>query len=192
MKHFIYLLICIITVSVISSCRTTSNPLSESGGQGAEKAGDVPTNQSNLLEPEAVSGLTNPLMLATFPPVMIYKTQKDYSLYVPVILAPDHQSIVSYPDIRDVYFEGKLSYPLILAGGYWLDNRNVGINMAFLNFTYEQYSQLESTPLPIELIKHILIADPLTELYSCKCKRDTIIINDMIRRGDFSLCKKLK
>jgi hypothetical protein len=126
------------------------------------------------------------------PPVLIYKTKSDYYNNVPVTLSDDGKSIASYPDIKDVYFKGELAYPTVLAGGYLLDNRGISIKTAFLDFTYFQYSNLKETPKVEELINHIIDPDPLTELYSCHDKRDTVYLNQMIFKGQLINCKKLK
>jgi hypothetical protein len=129
---------------------------------------------------------------AALPPVIIYKTAKDYSKNIPVNLSPDRKSLVSYPDIRDIYYAGKLAYPTVLAGGYLLDNRGVGPNVAFLDYTYEQYQSLGETPSADELLKHVIDTDPLTELYSCKCNRDTAYLNKLISTGGLINCRNLK
>jgi hypothetical protein len=126
------------------------------------------------------------------PPVLIYKTKEDFNDKVPIMLSADGKSIVSYPDIRDVYFGGELAYPTALANGYLLDNRGIGLNVAFMDYTYEQYSKLEQTPTPEELIKHIIEKDPLLELFSCVCVKDTNYLNQKISEGDLSPFKKLK
>jgi hypothetical protein len=128
-----------------------------------------------------------------FPPVIIYKTKTDLSKNVPVSLSSDKSMILSYPDVKDVYYNGLLSYPVKLSKGYLLDNRGIGPDVAFLDYTYEEYSNLPVTPAPEELFARIINKDPLTEMYRCKCKRDTSIINEIIDSGKlYEACKKLK
>jgi hypothetical protein len=126
------------------------------------------------------------------PPVLIYKTNKDYKNNVPVNLTADRRSIASYPDIRDIYYNGVIAYPTVLEQGYLLDNRGIGPNVAFLDYTYEQYQKLGQTPDPEELMKHVIDNDPLKELYSCNCEKDTAFLNKLIGTGSLMNCKKLK
>src|SRR5580693_4313855 len=66
------------------------------------------------------------------PSAVIYKTKGDYSKNVPVTLSDDKSKIVSYPAVQDIYYKGALAYPTPLAKGYWLDNRGINVNSAFL------------------------------------------------------------
>ena len=100
-------------------------------------------------------------------PAIVYKTKKDYSQYVPVILSKDKSTIVSYPAVTDIYYKGKLAYPTKLADGFWLDNRGINENVAFTDYTYEAYSKLEKTPSTEELFSRILDKDPLEEIVNC-------------------------
>ncbi len=141
------------------------------------------TNEDSLMKNAAIP----------FPPVIIYKTKIDLGKHVPVALSEDKTRIVSYPDVKDVYYNGVLSYPVPLSNGYLLDNRGIGPNVAFLVYTYEEYSILPQTPSPEELFSKIINTDPLREMYSCKCKRDTSEINKIIDSGKLQVaCKKLK
>jgi len=126
------------------------------------------------------------------PPVIIYKTSKDYFHNVPVGLSEDKSSIVSYPDITDVFYQGELAYPTKLAGGYLMDNRGIGINSAFIKYTYEEYSRLSTTPSPEVLFNLITDKNPFTEMYLLSCKKDTSEINNLIISGLKENCKKIK
>ena len=132
----------------------------------------------------------------TGPKVVIYQTKKDYSKLVPVMLSDDKQSIESYPDIKDVYFNGSLAYPTPLHKGYWLDNRGININVAFINLTYEEYSKLPHTPLPDELMKMLTDVQPLVSMYSCGLRSSYKDIehelNAKIDADDFSTFNKIK
>lgn len=103
--------------------------------------------------------------VAALPQVVIYKTSKDYSHNVPVILSDDKTQIVSYPHPSDLFFEGKLALPTQLKNGYLLDNRGINLRVAFLKYTYEEYSKLKVVPTLQELQKNIIDKDPLTELW---------------------------
>jgi len=132
----------------------------------------------------------------TSPPCIIYRTRSDYSMYVPVILSADKSKIVSYPDIKDIYYNGKLSLPSPLAGGFLLDNRGIGAEVAFLSYTYEEYGKLSSTPPATDLMSILLDKDPLVEMYQCGQRSQYTKIeeelNVLITLGKLNTCKKLK
>ncbi|MDO9152932.1 MAG: hypothetical protein Q7U47_04365, partial [Paludibacter sp.] len=106
-------------------------------------------------------------MMIPSAPAVIYKTMKDYSDYVPVIMNEDRTKIISYPDPIDLIFEGKLAKPTTLNKGYLLDNRGINENVVFLKFTYEYYNKLTSPPSLRDMMSNILEKYPLTEMYSC-------------------------
>jgi len=130
------------------------------------------------------------------PKVIIYQTKTDYSKLVPVILSDDKKSVESYPDIKDVYFNGKLAYPIQLHNGYWLDNRGITKNAAFIKLTYEEYSKLSKTPSPEELINMIIDIQPFVSMYSCgsrsSFKNIENELNTLIDAGNFSAFIKIK
>jgi hypothetical protein len=130
------------------------------------------------------------------PPCIIYRTRSDYSMNVPVTLSADKSKIVSYPDIKDIYYNGKLSVPTLLANGFLLDNRGIGLQVAFLNYTYEEYSRLSSTPHATDLMSLLLDKDPLIEMYQCGRRSQYTDIehelNVLITSGKLNTCKKLK
>ena len=103
---------------------------------------------------------------------------------------------MSYPDIKDIYYNGKLSYPTVLSNGYLLDNRGIGPEVAFLDYTYEDYSKLNATPPASELMKHLLDKDPLSEMYQCGLRSQYNDIeqdlNTIISSGKLKTFKKLK
>ncbi len=134
----------------------------------------------------------NPAMMIPHPPIIIYKTKKDYSKNVPITLSADKTTIVSFPDIGDVYYNEDLAYPTKLARGFWLDNRGISVNSAFIKFTYEEFSQLSETPSPEILFDRIIENDPFKEMYEMTCDRDTSEINKLIRSGLKENCKKIK
>ena len=130
------------------------------------------------------------------PPCIIYKTKSDHSKNVPVILSDDHSRIVSYPDVKDIYFKGNLAYPTILKDGFLLDNRGIGPNVAFLSITYEQYSKMVTAPSSGELFELIIDKDPLVEMYQCGNRNAYSDIendlNKLISSGKIATCTKLK
>lgn len=130
------------------------------------------------------------------PPCIIYKTSHDYYHLVPVSMNAEKTKITSYPDRKDIYYQGRLAYPTQLLNGFLLDNRGIGPNVAFLDFTYEEYERLDVTPSMEELMNHILDKDPLTEMYQCGNKIDfkdlEKDLNELIASGKLSLYKRIK
>jgi len=142
-------------------------------------------NKTKMVQPQYTAG----------PQVLVYKTGKDYSNHVPVLLSDDKTSIVSYPDPRD--FKIKYTKPTRLKNGYWLDNRGIGINVAYLKLTYAQYAALPKVPSQQELMQMIIDKDPLTELVNCGNRyafKDVVTdLNTLIRSGQLrNVCKVVK
>jgi len=130
------------------------------------------------------------------PRVFVYKTSDNYYLHVPVILSKDKKTVVSYPAPTDLFYNGDLAFPVKLENGYLLDRRGIGEGCAFLQWTYYEYSRLDKTPDQEELLKMILNADPLTELYDCG-KRNNFRdieseLNLIIREGKLNQFKRIK
>lgn len=130
------------------------------------------------------------------PPCIVYKTKADYNNYVPVILSENKSKIISYPDIKDVYFKGELAYPTQLTDGYLLDNRGIGPDVAFLKYTYEAYSKLDRTPTADELMNNLLDKDPVKEMYDCGSRShfaDPVKeLNALIKSGGLQDSKRIK
>ena len=98
---------------------------------------------------------------------IIYKTIKDYSDFVPVIMNAEKTEILSYPAPADLFYNGKLAKPTSLKNGYLLDNRGITENIAFLSYTYETYSKFKQAPPAEELLLKIIDKNPLLEMYYC-------------------------
>jgi hypothetical protein len=130
------------------------------------------------------------------PQVIIYQTRADYSQLVPIILSADKKSVVSYPDIRDIYTNGSLAYPTQLKSGYFLDNRGINPDVAFIKLKYEEYAALPKTPLADELLKMVVDADPIKKMYACGLRNSysnlTEELNARIEAGDFKGFTTLK
>jgi len=169
MKRLIFLGAVIIISSMVTSCCST------------KKAETIKSDQK-----EFIPG----------PKTIIYQMKKDYSKLVPVNLSDDKKSIESYPGIGDIYFEGKFAYPTQLHDNFWLDNRGINPNTAFINLTYDEYSKLQETPMQEELMKMITDSDPIVAMYNCGLRSSyTDIVkelNSKIDAGDFSVFTKLK
>lgn len=130
------------------------------------------------------------------PQAIIYKTRKDYSKLVPVILTEDQKSIASFPDVKDIYTKGTLAYPTQLHKGFLLDNRGISQNVAFIKLTYEQYAALSQTPSADELMKMLVDKNPLKRMYACgqrgKFANLTEELNVLIDKDDFSGFTRLR
>lgn len=100
-------------------------------------------------------------------PTIVYKTKADYNNLVPVILSDDKGTIVSYPHPSDVITGDTYKVPTQLKGGYLLDNRGIGKNVAFINMTYEAYAKQKTAPSMAELYQLIIDKDPLLEMCNC-------------------------
>ena len=112
------------------------------------------------------------LMVSDINSVIIYNTKKYYSQNVPILLSEDKMQIVSYPHPSDLLFGKKLTLPVRLHKRYLLDNRGIGLNVAFLRYTYEEYSKLKDIPTLQQLVQNIIDKEPLTELWDCGKKNN--------------------
>lgn len=130
------------------------------------------------------------------PPCIIYKTRADYTSYVPVSLSGDKTRITSYPDASDIRKQGTAVYPQPLCGGFFLDNRGIGPDVAFLSITYDVYQAQTKTPSADDLFQQLLDKDPLLEMYQCgnRYQYNDIVreLNQIIDSGKLSDCKKIK
>jgi hypothetical protein len=111
--------------------------------------------------------IENKDMINLMPPIIIYKTKKDYYNNVPVLLSDDKTKIVSFPDIKDLKRGNELCLPTLLNNGYLLDNRGINKNVAFLSITYKEYVDLPKTPSVDELYEKIIDRKPLKRMYYC-------------------------
>ena len=132
----------------------------------------------------------------TGPGVIVYKTTDNYFFHVPVTLSQDKKTLVSYPAPSDLMVNGELALPVKLEGGYLLDRRGINENSAFLKWTYYEYSRLDHTPKPEELMRMILDTDPFTEMYRCgkKSEYEDLIpeLNEIIKGNKLSGFSRLK
>lgn len=97
------------------------------------------------------------------PSVVIYKTSKDYSNNIPIVMNDDKTIILSYPAITDVTARKK---PLKLRDSYCLDNFGIQKNTVYTSYTYEEYINLPSTPSIHELMQKIIDKNPFVEMYA--------------------------
>jgi hypothetical protein len=130
------------------------------------------------------------------PHVLIYKTKGNYDTKVPVTLSENKKTITSYPDPTDLLVNGQYCLPTKLKQGYYLDNKGIGLNIAFINMEYSYYSKLVKPPKIEELMRMIVDSDPLTELYDCglrsKFKNIEQELNRKIKKNQLIDFKRIK
>ncbi len=160
-------------------------------GMGCKSSAPIVVNRTEIDSEQALRGTTPS---AANPSVVVYKTTKDFSDYVPVIMDAKQEHIVSYPAPTDVYYKGQLAKPTALDNGYWLDNRGINEHVAFLSYTYEEYSQLDEVNVQL-LENKILERYPLVEMYDCgnryRFKNEVEELNLLVKNG-FPECRKLQ
>ena len=152
------------------------------------------SNVSDFAPPTATLQDRRPIDKNT-PPAIVYKTTGDFYDYIPVIMNNDRTEIISYPAPADIFYNGKLAKSSKLKNGYLLDNRGINENVAFLSYTYEEYSKLEKTPDLSDLMSRIKEKYPLTEMYNCGSRKQyKDEINDLNKLIDtnFKDCVKIK
>ncbi len=152
--------------------------------------GQKNTAQASSTPDEAGAGASSPRAL-------VYKTKTDHANHVPVILSDDKARIISYPHPKDLRTANGYPTPTAVGKDYLLDNRGIGLNVAYLDMSYEQYAALEEAPSMEKLEASIIDRDPLTEL--CECGRKAEFkdpakeISAWVEAGELMKhCKKLK
>jgi hypothetical protein len=104
-------------------------------------------------------------------------------------MSEDKSTILAFPFPGDLIINGKLALPTALSEGYYLDNKGINRNVAFLQVTYEEYSQWMNPPSAEQLMTRILDKDPLLEMWDCGIRdtemTQTLIngLNDIIVNG---------
>lgn len=131
------------------------------------------------------------------PPTIVYKTKADYSELVPVILSDDKKSIVSYPHPNDLKINDELRIPRQLTDEWLLDEKGINENVAYLNMTYQAYSDLSEVPSLDSLFSLIVDSDPIIEMCNCGNRNSfnnaETQLNDLINDGLLQeKCKMLK
>ena len=133
----------------------------------------------------------NTAVSMALPPMIIYKTTKDYNKNVAIFLSEDKKTITGYPAPTDV---SAGSYPTPLKKGYLLDNRGIGKNIAFISMTYEEYSALKKAPSIAEFESMIIDRNPIKEMYYCGNRgmySDVSELNTLID-SKFKGCQRVK
>ena len=132
--------------------------------------------------------------VAALPPVVVYKTRKDYNNLVPVTLDVTGTQVVSYPAPADLRRGNGYAVPTELDNGYLLDNRGISIHTAFTSYTYEEYAAMDSAPSIEDIMEHIIDKNPIVEMWNCGQSnryRDKVTeLNRLVATG-FPGCKML-
>lgn len=147
---------------LLTSCRSAKQETT--GVSGMQKI-----EMTDRLKPQWVGGGS---AAVASPVVYVYKTKADYFHHVPVLMDEARTRILSYPAPGDLKLGDGLRLPTPLDQGYLLDNKGIGPNVAFLTYTYEEYSRLPEAPSMEELMTHILDKYPLSELRACGRRAD--------------------
>ena len=148
---------------------------------------------NQMTREEKLPVVNREVIFAPGPQAVIYKTVKDYADLIPVIMDDSKTKIISYPSPTDIYYNGKLAKPTVLKNGYLLDNRGINGNVAFLSYTYEEYSKLTGVPTMSEMLGKIVNRQPLVEMIDCglrtQYKEEVKELNMLINAG-FPGCKR--
>ncbi len=139
--------------------------------------------------------LTHPQFMPG-PHALVYKTSKDYSQLVPVAL-DDSGKIVSYPAPSDFRSESGAFKPVALSKGYWLDKKGIGLNVAYLKWTIDEYAKMDTLPSLKSMQEQLIDKAPLTELCDCgntSSYSDVVKqLNEIIEHDSLTtICKVLK
>lgn len=130
--------------------------IAAAGCKSAKDSGEAASDSS--IQPVAVSGKPS----AFIPKAVIYRTNGDYNQNVPITLDAARKVVVSYPGPSDV---SEASSPVALGDGWLLDRRGgVGLNTAFLRYTYAEYAKLPEVPTTAELMGSIIPEARVTEV----------------------------
>jgi hypothetical protein len=129
------------------------------------------------------------------PPVIIYRTSGNFTENVAVSLTDEGDSLKSFPAPADIRARLKAVSPVKLINGFFLDRQGISENTAFLNYTFEEFSKLKTTPKASELLDEIKERDAITEIYRCPFKRsDPELVNklnQLINDERFEQCQAL-
>ena len=175
-KYIVFYFVWILTGAI--SCKTVQTESETNNSMIKESA-----TQDKIQQTEHLSSVASPI-------VYVYKTKADYSHNVPVIMDQSKGRIIAYPHPIDLLIGGKLCLPTPLKQAYWLDNKGINPQVAFLKFTYEEYSKLTEAPAMDTLMENILDKNPLLEIHACGRRMDYVHIveelNQKIEQGELS------
>lgn len=114
------------------------------------------------------------------PRAQVYRMSGEWQDYVPVQVDAAGQ-LTSYPAPTDI---SDAARPVYMGSGLWLDRRGVSVNSVFTRYTYREYSALDSTPSPRELLESIIPDARVTKVYALPFpiwdSRDSAKVKDYI------------
>lgn len=124
--------------------------------------------------------------------IIVYKSKKDFSIFVPIHLTKDKKNIIGYPAKEDLKSLGHTN-ALAVENGYYIDLVGVNSNSVFTSFTLESYQKISTTPSLEEFKNHIIELNPFEEMYICDCRYSNSEIEQFIKKGTLNTnCTKIK
>ena len=124
--------------------------------------------------------------------VIIYKTRKNYSNNIPIVLSQDKRQIISFPSPSDIK---TILKPKKLKKGYFLDNFGISRNTVFISLSYSEYSKLKQLPNEADFKKMIIDSFPFLEMYDCgdryQFEKTERQINKIIKENKLSQFTKI-
>jgi hypothetical protein len=123
--------------------------------------------------------------------VVVYKSKKDFSTFVPIHLSEDKKNIIGYPAKEDLKQLGN-SNAVVLENGYYLDLVGVNLNSVFTSYTLEVYKKINNPSLE-DFKNHIIHLNPFEEMYICSDKHTNTELEQYIKAGALiKYCSKIK
>lgn len=162
-----FIILTVLAATLVTSCKTYKKNTDRNMPQ--PELSEARQIRPNIIGSEVVS-----------PEVFVYKTRKDYSDNVPVIMDSSKTRIISYPAPSDLKIGNRLAVPTRLKDNMFLDNRGIGPNAVFLSYTYSEYAALESAPAMEVLLNSIIDKEPIIFYAYCGKKNSyKDIVNEL-------------
>lgn len=123
--------------------------------------------------------------------IVVYKSKKDFSTFVPIHLTEDKKNIIGYPAKEDLKLLGN-SNSLAVENGYYIDLVGMNSNTVFTSYTIEAYQKINSPTLE-EFKNHIIELNPFEEMYICNSRFNNVEIEQFIKNETLNTnCTKIK
>ena len=148
--------------------------------------------KESLIKPDCHFPLGPTQQLKSLKNVVVYKTKKDFSGKVPILLNKTKDTVIGYPSPSD--FSGNITglNSKKLENGFLLDLVGVNVNTVFTFYNIKDYRSSE-TPSLKSFYENIVELDPFTEMYYCKTDFDEVKLNTIIRNNYLSdSCRRIK
>lgn len=138
-----------ITAATLSSCHTAL----QNGGQPSEPA------YVTIVESDPTQiGLRNSAPATALPKATAFKMNGNYANHVAVTLDANG-NLIYFPAPSDITANSR---PVDLGNGWWLNRQGFPENPAFLEYTFEEYAALPTTPSIKEIKKKIIPGSGIT------------------------------